>query len=62
MPSPTDIQKALGGVDYPATKAQLIDHARSHGASDDVLSALGAIDDREYEGPSGVSKAVFSGS
>ena len=60
MPSPPDIQKSLGGVDYPASKKQLVDHARSHGASEDVISALDAIEDREYEGPSGVSKAVFS--
>jgi hypothetical protein len=62
MPSPTDIQKALSGVDYPASKDDLVAHARSQGASDDVVSALEGIADREYEGPSGVSKAVFSGS
>jgi hypothetical protein len=62
MPSPTEIQKALGGIDYPADKSTLVEHARSAGASDDVMSALEGIEDRRYEGPNGVSKAVFSGS
>ena len=56
--SPIDIQKALKGMDYPATKEQILEHARS-GGDKEVLDALQKIDDREYEGPSGVSAAVF---
>jgi Protein of unknown function (DUF2795) len=59
MVSPIDIQKALGGMDYPATKEQIVEHAQQHGGSDDVVEALKNIEDREYEGPSGVSSAVF---
>jgi hypothetical protein len=59
MVSPIDIQKALGGMDYPATKEQIVEHAQQHGGSDDVVEALKKIEDREYEGPSGVSAAVF---
>ena len=58
MVSPIDIQKALKGMDYPATKEQILEHAK--GGDKDVLDALGKIDDREYEGPSGVSAAVFN--
>ena len=57
MVSPIDIQKALKGMDYPATKEQILEHAK--GGDKDVLDALGKIDDREYEGPSRVSAAVF---
>ena len=57
MVSPIDIQKALKGMDYPATKEQILEHAK--GGEKDVLDALQKIDDREYEGPSGVSAAVF---
>ncbi|SMO85192.1 Protein of unknown function [Geodermatophilus aquaeductus] len=56
--SPIDIQKALKGMDYPATKEQILEHAK--GGDKDVLDALQKIDDREYEGPSGVSAAVFN--
>jgi Protein of unknown function (DUF2795) len=59
MPSPIDIQKALSGMDYPATKDQIVQHAEQHGADKEILDALRKIDDREYEGPSGVSSAVF---
>jgi hypothetical protein len=57
MVSPIDIQKALKGMDYPATKEQILEHAK--GGDKDVLDALNKIEDREYEGPSGVSAAVF---
>jgi Protein of unknown function (DUF2795) len=59
MVSPIDIQKALGGMDYPATKDKIVEHAQGNGGSDDVMEALKGIEDREYDGPSGVSAAVF---
>ena len=59
MVSPIDIQKALGGIDYPAKKEDIVKHAQEHGGGDDVLEALNGIEDREYDGPSGVSAAVF---
>jgi hypothetical protein len=57
-PSPIDLQKALGGIDYPATKDDILRTARENGAGDDVLSALEDIPDRSYDGPTGVSEAV----
>jgi hypothetical protein len=57
-PSPIDLQKALGGIDYPATKDDILRTARENGAGDDVLSALENIEDRSYDGPTGVSEAV----
>ena len=59
MPSPIDIQKALSGMDYPASKDQIVRHAERNGGDQEVLDALRGIEDREYEGPSGVSSAVF---
>ena len=59
MVSPIDIQKALGGIEYPAKKEDIIKHAQEHGGGDDVLEALKGIEDREYDGPSGVSESVF---
>ncbi|MGY1830005.1 DUF2795 domain-containing protein [Geodermatophilus sp. SYSU D01180] len=57
MVSPIDLQKALKGMDYPASKDQILEHAE--GADEEVLDALRKIADGEYEGPSGVSAAVF---
>ncbi len=56
--NPIQVQKALGGMDYPAGKQQIVDHARQQGADQEVISALEQIPDREYDGPSGVQKEI----
>lgn len=57
--SPIDVQKALGGVDYPAGKADLVDNAESSGAGADVLDAIRGIPDKTYDAPTEVSSAIF---
>lgn len=52
------MQKFLGGISYPATKQQLVDHARGNQADEEALSALRGMPDREYSGPDEVSKVV----
>jgi hypothetical protein len=52
------VQRALGGASYPASKDQLIEHARGKNASKDILDALQNIPDQRYDGPDEVSKAV----
>ncbi|HEY6736594.1 MAG TPA: DUF2795 domain-containing protein [Candidatus Saccharimonadia bacterium] len=56
--SPITVQKALSGMDYPATKQELCDHAKEHGADSTVMNFLEQIPNREYDGPSGVSKEL----
>jgi hypothetical protein len=55
---PIKVQKFLAGVDYPASKQDLIEHARQHNADPDVIEALEQLPDREYNGPNAVSSAV----
>lgn len=55
-PSPIDIQKALGGMDYPASKEDIVSHAKGKGADDSVLETLGNLPDREYDSPTDVNK------
>lgn len=57
-PNPIDIQSALGGVEYPASRQQIIDSARAGGADEDVIAAIEQVPDREYDGPTAVSQAV----
>jgi hypothetical protein len=52
------VQKSLSGISYPASKNDLVKHARNNKASDDVLEALSSLPDREYDGPNEVSQAV----
>jgi hypothetical protein len=57
-PNPIQIQKFLGGVDYPASREALLAKARDSGADDNVLQALEGIPDKEYDSPTAVSSAV----
>ncbi|CAM2989959.1 DUF2795 domain-containing protein [Cupriavidus taiwanensis] len=58
MPNPIELQRALKGVDYPASRDQLLDKAREAGADASITEALEGIPDREYEDPAQVSEAV----
>lgn len=57
-PNPIEVQKHLGGIDYPASKDDIVSAAESSGADGDVLDALRAIPDRQYDAPTDVSSAV----
>ncbi|GGS36440.1 MULTISPECIES: DUF2795 domain-containing protein [Actinokineospora] len=59
-PNPIQMQKFLSGVNYPCSKSDLVEHARSSGADDDVVNGLEAMPDREYDGPNAVSEAFTS--
>lgn len=56
--NPIELQKHLGGVDYPASRDDLVKKAEENGADDEVLEALRGIPDREYDAPTAVTKAV----
>ncbi len=55
---PVDIQKYLAGVDYPATKQDLIDMASDSSAPQEVIETLSGIDEKEYASVDDVSKEV----
>jgi hypothetical protein len=54
----TEVQKALKGVDYPATSSQLAEYAEKNGADSDVVDALRNMGEETFEGPSGVMKQL----
>ena len=57
MASPIDLQKHLGGVDYPASRDDLIRTAEDQGAGEEVVAAIRNLPDREFDSPADVSKA-----
>lgn len=57
-PNPIQVQKFLGGLDYPASKDDIVSKAESAGADDNVMDALRGLPDREYDGPNGISKEL----
>lgn len=56
--SPIEIQKFLKGVDYPASKEELIEIARDNGAKKDLLNLLEDLKEDEFANPAEVSKAI----
>ncbi|CAM5243906.1 DUF2795 domain-containing protein [Streptomyces coeruleorubidus] len=58
--SPTDLQKALKGMDYPTDKQHLVERARSNHADDKVVSTLDGLKEDRFDGPNEVQKAVFN--
>lgn len=56
--NPVQLQKHLKGVNYPASKQQLIDRAKQQGADEKAISALEQLPDQEFDTPTEVSQAV----
>ncbi|MEB3337167.1 MAG: DUF2795 domain-containing protein [Leptolyngbyaceae bacterium] len=56
--NPAQIQHDLKGIDYPANKQKLVEHAQQHGASENVLSVLKQLPEQDYGTPVEVSKAI----
>ena len=56
--SPIEIEKFLKGMNYPANKGDIIAKARENDASEEVISALEKMPDREYESPADVNRAL----
>lgn len=58
--SAADLQTYLKGIDYPVGRADLVTHARQHGAPQSVLTTLEGFPDRTYRSAADVS-AEFGG-
>jgi hypothetical protein len=54
--SPVQVQKFLKDVSYPAKKHDLIEHAKKHNASNEVLEDLDKLSDKEYTNAADVSR------
>jgi hypothetical protein len=53
---PVRIQEYLSGVEYPATKDQLVAHAQEHGAPQEVIDFMKRLPRRSYKSPTEVSQ------
>jgi len=56
--NPIELQKYLAGVDYPASRDDLVEAAKGNGADDDVVQALQGLGDDSFEKPTDVSAAI----
>ncbi|CAL9352486.1 hypothetical protein SUDANB176_00505 [Streptomyces sp. enrichment culture] len=57
--SPIDLQKALKGAEYPASRDDLVSLARDNGADDNLVEKLAHAGTQRFDGPNDVQKAVF---
>jgi hypothetical protein len=56
--NPVQLQKYLKGLDYPASKEDLMRAAREHGADDKVVATLERLPRDRFNSPNDVSEAV----
>jgi hypothetical protein len=56
--NPIQVQKHLKGVDYPASKQDLLKTAKKQGADQNICSVLEQLPDEEYESPTDVTAAI----
>jgi hypothetical protein len=56
--NPIQVQKFLSGVDYPASKDEVISSAQAQGADEDVLETLQQLPDGNFQTPADVSEAI----
>ena len=55
--NPIEAQRYLKGVDYPASKEELISTARDNGAPQEMIDDLESVDQEQFDGPSAVQQA-----
>ncbi|MEN3310025.1 MAG: hypothetical protein V7603_6227 [Micromonosporaceae bacterium] len=56
--NPIQLQKHLSGVDYPASKKDLVQHARQRGADQDALQTLESLPQDQFNSPNDVCAAI----
>ena len=54
--SPVNVTHYLKGVDLPAKKGDLVEHAKGNGAPDDVVSKIEAMPDGDFKTMADVMK------
>lgn len=52
------VQEALKDTEYPAEKRDLVEHARQHNASDDVMDDIKNLPDKVYTSAAKVNKEL----
>lgn len=56
--NPIQVQKFLGGMNYPASKKELVEKARENGAPDDVIELLENLKNENFDEVTDVTEAI----
>ncbi len=54
----TEVQKALKGIDYPASSEDLANCAEGNGADRELVEALRGLEKNSFDGPNAVMKEL----
>ena len=58
--NPIEVQKALRGADYPASKEELVQTAERNDAPQEIVEELRELEQNEFDGPDKVQEALAS--
>ena len=58
--NPIELQQALKGIEYPASRAALVDCAKHNRAPEELVQTLSHLHRERFDGPNHVEKAVLS--
>lgn len=56
--NPIQVQRFLKGLDYPASKQEVINYAEKHGADQRVIETLERMEDQTFDMPADISQAI----
>jgi hypothetical protein len=56
--NPIQVQRFLGGIDYPTDKDTLLKTAKDHGADDKVMAVLNRLPGQKFNSPNDVSEGI----
>ncbi|MBN2111004.1 MAG: DUF2795 domain-containing protein [Methanosarcinaceae archaeon] len=52
------VQEALKGMDYPKMKKEILNYAKKHYASENIISDLLNMPDKEYKNPADIRRVL----
>jgi hypothetical protein len=55
--SPAKVEKYLAGVDYPASKEELVEAAKRHHAPEEILRVIESLPGERFDAPTAVARA-----
>lgn len=56
--TPHDAAQTLAGIDFPADRGKIVEYARNHNASNEVIEALSGMPDDQYTSMADVFKGL----
>ncbi len=56
--NPLQVKKLLSGMDYPTKRDQIVSHAKTEGADNNVLGLLNKLPNENYRTPADISRAI----